>query len=271
MASLLILALFILAALLTGSPFSHAGETTTHPASADLHPLERIATDFKISIITANPTFPVKITHGTIDGRSAELHDIHNYAGLFASEFGIYPPELVSRSKLKQVVFCRELSFAGQRRNAIPDFQNNTLYLDIARGTDSKTYLRKVIHHEFFHIIDYRDDGSVYRDDQWAALNPPDFKYGTGGRNAQHMRDTSVLTNTLPGFLDHYATTGVEEDKAEVFANLIVDGEYIKERIPQDTILGNKVRRMKAQLEIFCPEVNASFWERVGSVKRNNQ
>ncbi len=62
------------------------------------------------------------------------------------------------------VVRARELTFAGQRRNAIPDFEHDTLYLDVSRGAYSKSYFRKVIHHEFFHIIDYRDDGSLYND-----------------------------------------------------------------------------------------------------------
>ena len=109
------------------------------------------------------------------------------------------------------MVLCKELSFAGQRRNAIPDCEHETLYLDVSRGSYSKTYLRGVIHHEFFHIIDFRDDGSVYQDKRWKALNPEKFRYGSGGRTVQDLAKTSVLTDKYPGFLNHYSTTGVEE------------------------------------------------------------
>ena len=77
------------------------------------------------------------------------------------------------------------MSFGGQLRTAIPDYKHDTLYLDAARGAYDKSYVRKVIHHDFFHMIDKRDDGSVKKDERWAKLNPGDFKYGTGGKNAQ--------------------------------------------------------------------------------------
>ena len=95
------------------------------------------------------------------------------------------------------------------------------------RGGYDRLYLCRVLHHEFFHIIDYRDDGDVYEDKAWAALNRPGFHYGTGGKNAQHVASARELTEKFPGFLNYYATTGVEEDKAEVFANLIVDPAYV--------------------------------------------
>lgn len=160
-------------------------------ASADaLGELEKIAKAYKIEIVTADTRFPVKTTHGTIDGKNADRKKLQDYISLFAPEFALYPPDLVQQSQLKRVVLCSELSFAGQRRNAIPDYEHDTLYLDVSRGTYSKTYLRKVIHHEFFHIIDYRDDGSVYKDERWASLNPAKFTYGSGGRAAR--RPTSI-------------------------------------------------------------------------------
>ena len=53
---------------------------------------------------------------------------------------------------------------------------------------------------------------------RWDALKPKDFKYGSGGKNAQDISTTSLLTEKYPGFLNHYSTTAVEEDKAEVLA-----------------------------------------------------
>jgi hypothetical protein len=117
-----------------------------------------------------------------------------------------------------------------------------------------------VLHHEFFHVIDYRDDGEVYRDDAWAALNPRSFRYGSGGKNAQQRSDTSLLTDRLPGFLTHYSTTGVEEDKAELFAHLLASGPHVRERCERDAVLQAKVERMKKLLADFCPEMDEEFW-----------
>lgn len=233
--------------------------------------LEKIANVYKIEIVTADLNLPVKTRHGVIDGKNVAGADLQNYTSLFALEFTLYPPELLQRSQLKRVVLCKNLSFADQRRNAIPDFEHDALYLDVSRGAYSKSYLRKVIHHEFFHIIDYRDDGSVYKDERWASLNPANFKYGNGGRLVQELQETSVLTNKYAGFLNHYSTTAVEEDKAEMFANLIVDFEYVENRARIDPVINAKVERMKELLVRFCPEMNDEFWERVCQTKRDDK
>lgn len=230
--------------------------------------LEKMAKVYRIEIVTADTRFPVKTTHGKIDGNSADKKALESYTALFAPEFGLYPPDLVKKSQLKRVVLCKDLSFADQRRNAIPDYEHDTLYLDVGRGTYSKPYLRKVIHHEFFHIIDYRDDGSVYTDERWSALNPAKFQYGNGGQNAQALRETSVLTDKFPGFLNHYSTTGVEEDKAEVFANLIIEPAYVEDRAKTDPVLKAKIQRMKELLIKFCPEMKDAFWEKVKEIQR---
>jgi hypothetical protein len=255
--------------------FSGAANTQEKAPSAALPELGKIAKKYQIEIITADPHFPVKTTYGKIDGKSADRKELESYAGLFAPEFTLYPPSLVARTTLKRIVFCSELSFAGQRRNAIPDFEHDTLYLDVSRGSYSKPYLRTVIHHEYFHIIDYRfhlsvykDDGNLYKDDRWDALKPKDFKYGSGGKNAQDISTTSVLTDKYPGFLNHYSTTAVEEDKAEIFAHLIVDPAHVEERAKKDRVIKAKVDRMKEVLVSFCPDMNDEFWKKARALKR---
>ena len=238
-------------------------------ATADgIGELEKIARAYKIEIVAVDPVFPVKTTHGLIEGKKVVGPELQNYITLFAPEFTLYPRELLQRSQLKRVVLCTELSFAGQRRNAIPDFEHDALYLEASRGAYNKSYMRKVIHHEFFHIIDYRDDGSVYQDERWAALNPEDFKYGNGGQAVQDVHTTSLLTKKFPGFLNHYSTTGVEEDKAEMFANLIVDRDYVEDRARTDKVIEAKVERMRVLLAAFCPEMNDEFWKKVRQTKR---
>ncbi|HEV2704602.1 MAG TPA: putative zinc-binding metallopeptidase [Pyrinomonadaceae bacterium] len=225
--------------------------------------LAKVAKAYNIEIVTADLGLPVQTTHGAIEGRPAAQQELENYADLFVQEFTLYPTALVKRARLKRVVLCNEVAFAGQRRNAVPDFEHDTLYLDVSRGAYNKLYLRKVIHHEFFHIVDYRDDGSVYKDDLWAALNPSGFQYGTGGRNAQDKPDTSLLTDKYPGFLNHYSTTGVEEDKAEMFANMFVEPAYVESRMKKDAVLRSKVVLMKSLLGRFCPDMSDAFWDKL--------
>jgi hypothetical protein len=232
--------------------------------------LARLAETYAIDVVAENAKFPVKTTHGVIDGKAARGASIESYATLFIPEFSLYPPELVKRAELKRVVLCEELTFADRRRGAIPDYEHDTLYLDVSRGNYSPSYLRGVIHHEFFHIVDYKDDGDVYADEKWAALNAPGFKYGTGGRAAQGDANMSIVTDKQPGFLTLYSTTGVEEDKAEMFAHLLVDFGYVEKRARKEKVLRAKAERMRELLAAFCPEMNDAFWETVRKTKRNN-
>lgn len=240
-------------------------DTTFEPVAATLAEIEKA---YGIEIVHRSPTFPVRTSHGNIHGVAASDKAVENYAKLFATEFSLYPPELVRKTRLKRVVFCAELDFAGQRRTAIPDFEHSTLYLDIERAADDRVYVLKVLHHEYYHVIDYADDRLVYEDREWSALNAPEFRYGEGGRSVQDQSDTSVLTDRYPGFLNHYSTTGVEEDKAELFANLMVDPEYVVRRMEHDPVLTSKVHRLKRTLEQYCDRVDTAFWERV-TAKRN--
>lgn len=231
--------------------------------------LSRLSTRYQIEIETRAPYFVVKTAHGDIACKTANPVDVERYTRLFVPEFSLYPSELVRRTRLRRVVFCTQLTFGDQQRGAVPDFEHGSLYLNVDRGSYDASYQRKVIHHEFFHIIDYMDDGVLYSDRRWVALNPPDVKYGSGGQSAQGRGESAVLTTKFPGFLDFYSTTGVEEDKAEVFANLLVNPRYVERRAATDQVLKAKVERMKELLVHFSPDTNDEFWSRAaGTVRR---
>jgi len=235
------------------------------PATAGL---DRLAGKYGVHLVVDKEPFPVKTAHGAIDGKPASRDELRAYVPLFLFEFNLYPRDLVKKTGLKRIVLCKELTFAGQRRNAVPDFEHDTLYLEVARGRHSGEYMRRVIHHEFFHVIDLRDDGELYRDDGWAALNPKGFRYGTGGKDAQGDATVSLAEGVAPGFVSRYAMTAVEEDKAEVFAHMMVAYDRLEKQAKGDRVLGLKVRRMARLLERFSPAVDGKFWRRVRRVRR---
>ena len=263
--------LVILAGLVLSEACAEVPVPVDEPSSAVNYaddPLAGLSRAYGIEVVTAGLHFPVTTRHGMITGAAAEERAIAWYTPLFVQEFSLYPPSLVRRSGLSRVVFCENLSFNGQPRNAIPDFEHNDLYLETTRGSFAPDYMQTVIHHEFFHLIDYRDDGVVYGDDSWAAINASSMRYGTGGRNAQHRREGSMLASSCPGFLDSYATTGVEEDKAELFANMIVNSTAVSDLARSDPVLAAKVDRMKQLMHEFCPDMNDGFWAKAARLDR---
>lgn len=219
---------------------------------------------YGVSVDWQQPLFPVTVTGGKITGKDSGKTG-SRYLPLLVREFSVYPPAFIKRSQLKRIVVCKELAFEGQRRAAIPDFAGNTLYLDCQRGQHSATYQRSVIHHEFFHLVDYRDDGLVYQDESWSGLNPPSFKYGKGGRSVQHDRSQSAFRNPTAGFLTSYSMSGVEEDKAELFAHLIVSAKAVALAQESDEVLDSKVVQLKADLRSFCEQLDEAFWLHVAA------
>jgi hypothetical protein len=231
---------------------------------------DKIARAYNLQVIVEKPTFPVVGAHGKINGEAAAPKNSESYLQLLAEEWSLYPPELIKKLGLRRIILCEALSFAGQLRTAIPDFEHDDLYLDVGSGRYDDVYVRKVIHHELFHFIDWRN-GTLYRDERWAALLPPGVKYGRGGKNAQDDATGSLLDNRLEGFVNRYSMSGVEEDKAEVFCHMIVCWPAVEERVKTDKYLKAKVQLMREVLEKYCPQMNQSFWDAARNLKRPRQ
>jgi hypothetical protein len=239
---------------------------------------------YRIDIVWSGaqfPLFPLSIFEGQgkIHGTKADPSNIESYWSLFSSEWNLYPPELMAKTKMKHIILCEHLAYEASRfgkqlRAALPDLgytsEHHHLYLDVARGRHDELYVREVIHHEFFHIIDWCDDRSLDRDDVWRALNPPEFTYGTGGAAQQENPFAAVLTEDEPGFLNPYAMSGLEEDKAEIFAYMVVARQYMAERAMRDDIIRKKMHTMAERLQAFCPQLDDQFWNRAGVVERPN-
>jgi hypothetical protein len=217
---------------------------------------------YRIRVTSKDQEYPVKTFHGLIQATNAEAASVDDYCELLAQEFMLYPPSLIKLCLLKRIVLCRGLAFNGQARAALPDFEHSTLYFDVVRGGFSRRYQRLVIHHEFFHLIDYQDDGEVYSDARWARLNAETFRYAGGGATMQgdHL---SGLPSNIPGFLTRYATSGVEEDKAELFAYMMTEYAVVGKRAAADRVIYEKISQMKALMVKFCPDMDETFWDKV--------
>jgi hypothetical protein len=281
------LVMIILAALAGGSQwerlrarrFEHArgkslpgGSTTRHSAPAGAHPARpakhtpfdarSIEEKYHLHVAWKDEVYPVKTHHGPISATNALPADLDDYYALLAQEFMLYPPRLITLCKLKRIVLCRDLAYNAQKRAAVPDFEHDTLYLDVLRGGSNRSYQRLVIHHEFFHLIDYKDDGALYSDAEWARLNGEKFRYGRGGVTMQNDGSSGLLSN-IPGFLTRYGTSGVEEDKAELFGHMMTEYPTVEKRAANDRVIHDKMSHMKALMAKFCSDMDETFWDQV--------
>jgi len=125
--------------------------------------MARLGQIYHLEVLLSDPGFPITTRHSEISEKKADCKNVESYWPLFASEWNLYLPELVQKSQLQHVILRESLAYAGQPRTSAPDLESS-LYIDVGRGRYSDLYTRKVIHHEFFHIIDWWDDRELYTD-----------------------------------------------------------------------------------------------------------
>lgn len=84
----------------------------------------------------------------------------------------------------------------------------------------------RAFHHEFFHVIEYyMADNTGYLYYSWNSYNPFGFKYQ---ENISKLTDEFVYNNTINAgndnayFLTKYSKTSEKEDRAEIFAELMI-------------------------------------------------
>lgn len=228
-------------------------------AKAKIHLIEQ-RLGIKIDLITW-PVY-VLLQRVALEADPPELADWISYAHILSTELERYPAQIFARCGVKRIVLCANLQISGQARTGTANFDHLDLYFDVARGRHDRQYVRRVIHHEIFHLIDYTDDGSVYEDPNWSALNLPDFGYGQGGARSQEDGRSSLLDNSLTGFLNKYSMSGVEEDKAELFGFMLVAPDVVNSQVALDHVLARKVTAMRDLLARFCPDADEKIWRR---------
>jgi hypothetical protein len=219
---------------------------------------------FGVEFSTVN--IPVSTWGDSVQWRALEDTDspaLKRFAGLFSQEFSKYPVSFIKRSNLKLVVFVKKLTVFSQKRSAMPDYFKEVLYMDIYVGDYDSTYQKHIIHHEFYHMVEQEFNGNAYyKDPAWSTLNAPGFQYGTGGKNA---RGSSMypLTHPEAGFINLYSASGLEEDKAELYASLFIPEEAsrVDGWAKDDFILRKKVGFLKAFLqEKGGGDFDDAFW-----------
>ena len=228
--------------------------------------LSQLAARCSIEVVEADKAVSVALPSGLIEGSAASPSGLNWYLPLLAEELGVYPPEAVARTNLKRIVLCEDLLFSGKRCSGLPDFEHGSCYLDVVPRQGMETHAREALHHELCHIIYVRRCGAI-GDYGWAALNIPGFRYGSGGW-WQHDRAAEPAGHVVPGFVNRYSMSAVEEDQAEIYAHLLVEPALMALLTASDEILRKKVFRMKASLESFCPSMDAAFWERAQKLDR---
>lgn len=126
------------------------------------------------------------------------------------------PDASLGKLRLRYVILCSRAMAAGQRIGGIPVPPLDLLMLDVGESGNNASHLQRGFLHELYHLIEYRFN--TYEDTEWQKLFGTGYANSYGGRMQQ-----SPIGSGKRGFLNSYAETYPHEERAELFASLVLD------------------------------------------------
>jgi hypothetical protein len=204
-----------------------------------------------VPLLESTKPFSLALSNGPVHGVPPSRSHLVDASSIVARELGRYPAPFLRKVRLAGIVLTEDLA---ENEMPIPSLPNvgGLLLLDVS---STERDLVRIFHHEVFHFFDLADDGHVSPDPAWDAMNSAGFVYGSGGRTLRGAW-AGQPANDLPGFVSAYATSGVEEDKAETFAFAVARAALVKDRLTSDTVLRAKIAELALRVAAFdadCP------------------
>ena len=140
------------------------------------------------------------------------------------------PDESLTRLGLRYVVLCSSVTQGGRSIGGIPVPPLNLLMLDT---TGSAAALQHRTLHELYHLVEYRY-GS-FSDAAW------DAQFGAGYSNSYPWRlETASIGSGKAGFINAYGETYAHEERAELFAYLMLSPRELAAQARGDSVLKQK-------------------------------
>ena len=179
---------------------------------------------------------------------------VNQAAAELQSEWLKYSANTLKASGLKTIYLVHDLHVDGQARSGFPEPRiEHALYFDISANylnSENGQYLRRTFHHEFAHLIEYDLFGSFApADAAWNRCNAKDTKYGNGGPSMYADVDYAHTMHPKYGFVDGYATSGLDEDKAEMFAYYMTDPASVQNLADGDAGINCKLQLTERLLQ----------------------
>jgi hypothetical protein len=212
-----------------------------------------------IKVVAFDHTVTVDSPNWRLKASPTTSEQFVQYLQMLQGELESYPTELFRKAGLRRIVVCGKLAINDRVYAGTVDCEHGVIYLQIPDEHVDSVYLRMVPHHEFFHLLDFAL-GHFDSDPAWETLNVPDFRYGAGGETMADDPVASIPDPLLIGFMNKYSTSGLGEDKAEVFAYMMVAPSVLEARLPKDGVLWAKRKTMEMLLQEISPEINWEFW-----------
>lgn len=179
----------------------------------------------------------------------------------------ILPADFIGKTGLKALAFVKNISFMDTGVGGGADLADRFLMCGVDPGA-SEEWIMHILYHEYMHFIDnVMYESGIFDASRWAALNRPGTGYSYSGA-LDMINDNFSFVNEphpSPGFLNGYSMADIYQDKAEVFACLLIPSWYkrVKPWLKTDPYLSSKFAYMKNALAKMSPLFTEDFFRRL--------
>ena len=215
------------------------------PAGLGVDPVA-FARDHHVQLRFADRPFGVPAGRPAWSGSPPTKQQMRAFIPALVEGLRMYPPDVLRAAHVDHVVLVHDVRFRGAERSSSAIAAAGVILIDLDHPWETHPGRVRTVHHEVFHMLDYAHDGDLWNDREWRALNPPDFAYGGGGKTMVTVAGAGKWADT-PGFVTRYATSGDEEDKAEVYGWWVTERERMVRRLKTDAVLAAKVAHLEAE------------------------
>ena len=200
----------------------------------------------------------------------ADASQLPDYLRAMVDECKKYPVDFFSKAGVSEIVLCGTLEMGLAPIAGVFVAPQHRLYVKFhwcQFGAHCRVTFHS-FHHELGHALQTAALGSGHFDwREWADLNPTGFNYGNGGKQelmADPEKNWGTWSTSQPGFLNPYSTTAAWEDRSEIMASLMNDGDrqFLRALYQRDPVIQKKVQLMSDLLSKLCGPTSAKyFWE----------
>jgi hypothetical protein len=224
---------------------------------------------YGVALTTTSDPLPSSGTYSTTyttlsPTDTTDLADVRTYGSWLIDEWSKYPKAWVRLSGTQKVALVKNLADNGQADwgeetpMQVNFYQVTPLGSLSDLGPAGEDYLRRLIHHEVDHGVEFQVRGGIQAlDPVWSALNPSGFAYGTVLPNTNHP---------APGFVTGYAEYAIGEDKAELSSFLFVgpDRHLLDTWSREDPALAAKAAYYRAFIKSEVPIMDDAYFAAIG-------
>lgn len=203
-----------------------------------------------------------------------DVTNLNDYIEIFKTEFNKYPVSIIKTSKLKSIAFVKNLKYATECVSYFPDAFGETIYFNVEYGHYAKEYIRIIIHHSFFNMLEETVNKSIFFEDpEWQDINNDnEIDYKERPKKGSEGKEYDYKEHPSEGFVNTYASYSIDKDMGQTFAYLMISEKNIQinKWIKKDTALNEKINYMKKFIYGVSNEMNNSFFEKIANPEIND-